>query len=279
MIDLSQLTPSQWLVLAGLLGLCTGSFLNVVAHRLPIMMQRAWDQEMAEIQGRDIEPAPGLNLMLPKSHCPACKAPLRWWQNIPLLSFLVLKGRCGHCYAGISWRYPIVEFCTAMAFVGLAWIHPPGWVPVFMMGFVAALIALAVIDLDTYLLPDDITLPLMWAGLLLNLATGQVSLESAVIGASAGYMILWMIYQGFKFATGKEGMGYGDFKLLAAIGAWLGAYSLFTVILFASVFGVFFGLLVQKLRGKNRNEPFPFGPCLVLGALAWMAGLNLGNWI
>ena len=279
MIALSELTHPQWLAFSGLLGLCIGSFLNVVIHRLPIMMQRAWAQEVAEIQGHPTQPAPTLNLIGPASHCPHCNTPLAWWQNIPLLSFLLLKGQCKHCQAPISWRYPLVELFTACAALGVAHLHSPSTQALLLMGFVFTLIALTAIDLDTYLLPDDLTLPLLWAGLLFNLVFEHVSLTNAVIGASAGYLLLWSIYQLFKLATGKEGMGYGDFKLLAAIGAWLGVQSLFTILLSASLFGIFFGLLIQTLRGKQRHEAFPFGPCLALGAFAWLGGFDISRWI
>lgn len=279
MIALNALEPNQWLLLAATLGLCIGSFLNVVAHRVPIMMQRAWDADLAEAQGKEHEPLPRFNLLVPRSHCPACKTPLKAWQNIPVLSYLFLKGRCGHCSSKISLRYPIVELLCAALFVGVAWLNAPGVVGLGLMGFTACLLALALIDLDTYLLPDDITLPLLWAGLLFNLFTEQIPLASAVSGAALGYMVLWLIYQGFKLLTGKEGMGYGDFKLLAAIGAWLGVSTLFSVVLFASVFGIAFGLAIQTIRGKKKSDAFPFGPCLVMGAFASMAGFDLTRWL
>lgn len=269
----------MWLSLAALLGLCIGSLLNVVAHRLPIMMQRAWDADLAEAQGREPEELPRFSLFLPASHCPACKTPLKAWHNIPVLSYLLLRGKCGHCHSHVSLRYPIIELLCAALFLAVAYQYPPGAVALALMGFTASLLVLAVIDLDTYLLPDSITLPLLWVGLLFNLFTETVPLASAVGGAALGYSILWLIYQLFKLATGKEGMGYGDFKLLAAIGAWLGAASLFSVVLFASVSGVVFGLIIQSIRGKKKTDAFPFGPCLVMGALAWMAGFDLAKWI
>ncbi len=274
--DLSQ---TQWLIYSGLLGLCIGSFMNVVIHRLPVMMERAWEADLAQAQGKDPVEQPRFSLLLPKSHCPACKTPLSWWQNVPVFSYLVLKGKCGHCASPISVRYPLIEMMTGALFLAVASTHPPGWLGLAMMGFVACLITLAVIDLDTYLLPDDITLPLMWAGLLVNMTFGSVSLESAVLGAALGYTLLWTIYQLFKLTTGKEGMGYGDFKLLAAMGAWLGAPALFSIILFSSVFGIFFGLVIQTLRGKKKTDAFPFGPSLVMGAFAWMAGFDLMKWL
>lgn len=269
----------MWLALSTLLGLCIGSLLNVVAHRLPIMMQRDWDADLAEAQGREPEPQPRFSLFLPASHCPACKTPLKAWHNIPVLSYLLLRGKCGHCHSHVSLRYPLIELLCAGLFLTVAYQYPPGALAFALMGFTASLLVLAVIDLDTYLLPDSITLPLLWVGLLFNMFTETVPLASAVSGAALGYCILWLIYQLFKLATGKEGMGYGDFKLLAAIGAWLGVASLFSVVLFASVSGIAFGLIIQSIRGKKKTDAFPFGPCLVMGALAWMAGFDLAKWI
>lgn len=279
MTALNSMDPMHWLILCILLGLCTGSFLNVVAYRLPIMMQREWDSDLAEAQGREPEELPRFNLWLPASHCPACKTPLKAWHNIPVLSFLLLRGKCGHCHSAVSWRYPLIELLCAALFAAVACTQPPGLSGLALMAFAACLLVLAVIDLDTYLLPDSLTLPLMWAGLLFNLLGGSVPLESAVSGAALGYLILWFIYQAFKLLTGKEGMGYGDFKLLAAIGAWMGAVSLFSVVFFASVFGIAFGLIIQTIRGKKKTDAFPFGPCLVMGAFAWMAGFDLTRWI
>jgi leader peptidase (prepilin peptidase) / N-methyltransferase len=275
---LNEVLGPEWLLLSSLLGLCIGSFLNVVAFRLPVMMQRAWDADLAEAQGRVPDELPRFNLLLPSSHCPACKKPLKAWHNIPVLSYLLLRGRCGHCASPISMRYPLVEILCGGLFAAIAHAYPPGAVALALMGFSACLLVLAMIDLDTYLLPDSLTLPLLWAGLLFNLFTGFTPLASAVGGAALGYMVLWLIYQLFKLATGKEGMGYGDFKLLAAIGAWLGAVSLFSVVLFASVSGIVFGLIIQTIRGKKKTDAFPFGPCLVMGALAWMAGFDLTRW-
>ncbi len=270
---------AQWLGFSIALGLCIGSFLNVVAHRLPIMMERAWDAEMAAIQEREPEEHPRFNLILPPSHCTACKKPLKLWHNIPVLSYLLLRGRCGFCASPIGLRYPLVELTCAALFAIVAWHLPPGLLALGLMGFCATLLVLALIDLDTFLLPDSLTLPLLWAGLLFNLVTARVPLESAVTGAAVGYLILWAIYKVFKAITGKEGMGYGDFKLLAAMGAWLGVGALFDIVLIASVSGIFFGLGLQTLRGKGRNEAFPFGPCLVFGAFGHMAGLQLARWV
>jgi leader peptidase (prepilin peptidase)/N-methyltransferase len=278
LIELLAHDPTLWLVLSTLLGLCVGSFLNVLVYRFPIMMNRAWAAEASEAFDLHNPPAPSFNLLLPASHCPACQTRLAWWENIPLLSFLWLKGHCHHCHTPVSWRYPLVELTSGVAGLVLAWFYPPTLQTCGLMVFVYTLIALTLIDLDTYLLPDDITLPLLWLGLLFNLYYQWTPLNMAVLGACTGYLLLWSIYQLFKALTGKEGMGYGDFKLLAAMGAWLGVQSMFTVIFMASVFGVFFGLIIQKIRGKHHNEPFPFGPSLVVGAFTWLAGIDLSNW-
>ena len=279
MITLNSLDPAPWLSLAVVLGLCVGSLLNVVAYRLPIVMQRNWDAELAEAQGRDPEEHPRFNLFWPPSHCTACKTPLKIWHNIPVLSYILLRGKCGHCQSRVSIRYPIVELICGGLFAALAWLYPPGTTALALMVFAACLLVLGLIDLDTYLLPDSITLPLLWAGLLFNLFSQHVALQSAVLGAVAGYLVLWLIYQVFKLTTGKEGMGYGDFKLLAAIGAWLGVDSLLSITLFASLSGIVFGLIIQTIRGKKKTEAFPFGPCLVMGAFAWIAGFDVAKWM
>jgi leader peptidase (prepilin peptidase) / N-methyltransferase len=279
LITLNSLDPAPWLSLAIVLGLCVGSLLNVVAYRLPIVMQRNWDAELAEAQGREPDEHPQFNLLWPPSHCTACKTPLKIWHNIPVLSYILLRGKCGHCQSHVSIRYPIVELICGGLFATLAWLYPPGTTAIALMVFAACLLVLAFIDLDTYLLPDIITLPLLWAGLLFNLFSQHVVLQSAVLGAVTGYLVLWLIYQAFKLATGKEGMGYGDFKLLGAIGAWLGVDSLLSITLFASVSGIVFGLIIQTIRGKKKTDAFPFGPCLVMGAFAWIAGFDLAKWM
>lgn len=262
-----------------LFGLCIGSFVNVVAHRLPLMMQAQWDEEIALATEQPIPERKRFNLMLPASHCPSCKSRLKPIENIPVFSWLFLKGRCSHCGKAISARYPLVELFVGAGFGLIAWAHPAGWQAVAWMLFFTTLVCLALIDLDTFLLPDDLTLPLLWTGLTFNLITHQTPLEMAVLGAICGYMILWLIYHAFKLATGKEGMGYGDFKLLAAGGAWFGVESLFTILLVSSVSGIVFGIAIQKLRDLKRNEPFPFGPSLVFGMFCWMGGFNVLDWV
>ncbi len=240
-----------------------------------MMMEAQWEADLREAKGEEPVAQPRFNLLLPRSHCPSCKTPIKPWHNIPVISFLLLKGKCAHCHASFGWRYPVVELFTGISFGILAYMHPPSLLAVGLMGLSAALIVLALIDLDTFLLPDAITLPLIWAGLLINLMTAAVPLGDAVVGAMAGYLILWLIFHAFKLATGKEGMGYGDFKLLAATGAWFGYASLFSVLLVSSVSGVVFGLAIQKMRGVDHTEPFPFGPSIVFGTFCWMAGLDV----
>lgn len=256
---------------AALLGLIIGSFLNVVIHRLPIMMEREWQAHCAQRQGAEPDAAPSrFNLFVPRSACPQCGHLIAWYENLPLLSYLFLKGRCSACGQAIPLRYPVVELLTGAFF---AWVVAQfGEVSTVhvIAGFVlvAFLIALAFIDLDTYLLPDSLTLPLLWIGLLLNLDARFVPLEEAVIGAVAGYLVLWAVYWLFKLTTGKEGMGYGDFKLLAALGAWFGWKMLLPIVLLSSLLGALVGIALILFAGHARAKPIPFGPYLVLGGLA-----------
>lgn len=254
------------------LGLAIGSFLNVVIHRLPRMMERDWAAQCAELRGETPEPAEPYSLARPRSRCPNCSRPVGAFENIPVLSFLFLRGRCHGCGQPISWRYPIVEALTGILFGGIAWNLGPGLAAAGAMGFVAAMTALTFIDLDTQLLPDDITLPLLWTGLLLNVSGTYTDLTSAVVGAIAGYLSLWTVYWLFKLATGKEGMGFGDFKLLAAIGAWLGWQVLPLTILLSSFVGALVGIGLIVLARHGRNVPIPFGPYLAVAgiiALFW----------
>jgi leader peptidase (prepilin peptidase)/N-methyltransferase len=250
-----------------ILGLMIGSFLNVVIYRLPEMMKRSWLQQCAELQGKETEVLPTFNLFTPRSACVQCGHKITAWENIPIISYLMLRGRCSRCHTRISPRYPIVEVITALMSGFVAWHYGYGFVVIAALILVWALIALAVIDLNTQLLPDDITLPLLWIGLLVNTNHGFTDIQSAVIGAVAGYLSLWSIYWCFKLTTGKEGMGYGDFKLLATIGAWLGWSMLPIVILFSSLVGAFVGIGLILTAKLNRNIPIPFGPYLVGGAL------------
>lgn len=254
---------------ATLLGLCVGSFLNVVIHRLPKMLEREWRLQCAELSGKTTAPDEAkFNLITPRSQCPNCHHPIRAWENIPLISyFLILKGRCSACQAPISARYPWVEAFTAALSGFCVWHFGPGWPAVGALFLVWALIALAFIDLDTQLLPDAITLPLLWLGLLFNLQNCYTSLSSAVIGAMVGYLALWTVFWLFKLATGKEGMGYGDFKLLAALGAWLGWSMLPAIILLSSVVGALVGISLIVFARHGRNTPIPFGPYLAAAGL------------
>ena len=257
---------------AALFGLAIGSFLNVVIHRLPRMMERDWAAQCADLRGEPPAASEAYSLLRPRSHCPHCNRPVGAFENIPVLSFLFLRGRCRGCSQPISWRYPIVEALTGLLFGVVAWLLGPTLAAAGAMGFVAAMVALTFIDFDTQLLPDDITLPLLWAGLLLNISGTYTDLTSSVVGAVAGYLSLWTVYWLFKLATGKEGMGYGDFKLLAAIGAWLGWKMLPLTILLSSLVGALVGIALIVLAKRGRNVPIPFGPYLATAgiiALFW----------
>ena len=256
------------IALAALLGLLVGSFLNVVIHRLPQMMERRWAAECAEMSGQPAPKSPPLNLMHPRSRCPSCGAGIAWHQNIPVLSYLVLRGKCQACGTSIGLRYPLVEILTGGLFAWVFAVHGPAWPSLAWMGFVAALIALAFIDWDTTLLPDDITLPLVWAGLVVAAwGWSGIGLQDALWGAVAGYLSLWSIYWAFKLLTGKEGMGYGDFKLFAALGAWLGWQALIPIILMASVIGAVVGIAMKFTSGLREGGYVPFGPFLAFGGL------------
>jgi leader peptidase (prepilin peptidase) / N-methyltransferase len=265
-----------FIVCAGLFGLTIGSFLNVVIYRLPRMMQAEWQAQCSELEGREPEPAPRFNLLVPGSHCPACKTPLRIRDNLPLISYFASGRRCAHCGAGISARYPIVEALTAALSVWVAWRFGFGLPGLAALAFTFVLIALTFIDADTTLLPDSLTLPLLWAGLLLNTNGTFVPLNEAVIGAASGYLILWSIYWLFKLATGKEGMGYGDFKLLGALGAWFGWKMLLPIVLLSSVVGAVVGIALLILARRGRDIPIPFGPYL---ATAGFIALVYGDFI
>ena len=259
--------------IAAVLGLAVGSFLNVVIHRLPRMLQAQWKAQCAELEGRPAPDAPRYNLWTPASQCPACGRPLRAMHNIPVVSYLALRGRCAFCGSPISARYPIVEALTAVLFVWTA-VHF-GWSAAGACALVLTsfLLALAMIDADTTLLPDDLTQPLLWLGLLINLRATFAPLPEAVIGAAAGYLSLWSVYWLFKLVTGKEGMGYGDFKLLAAFGAWLGWKMLLPIILVSSLVGALVGIGLIVLARRGREIPIPFGPYLAAaGFLTLMYG-------
>ncbi|MCL2658295.1 MAG: A24 family peptidase [Betaproteobacteria bacterium] len=261
-----------FITIAGLFGLCIGSFLNVVIHRLPKMMEQDWQREAAELRGEQAPAFEPISLSRPASRCPHCGTRIAAWQNLPLLSYLILGGRCGHCKARISPRYPIVELAGGLLAGACAWQFGPNWTALAAMVFCWSLLALTFIDLDTQLLPDSITQPLLWLGLLLNLRPFFVDLPTAVIGATLGYLSLWSVFWAFKLLTGKEGMGYGDFKLLAAIGAWLGWKLLPFVILASSAIGAIIGIGLMLFARHGRETPIPFGPYLAgagIAALFW----------
>ncbi len=275
-INLLAGNPPAFIVFALVLGLLIGSFLNVVIHRLPLMMEREWREQCAELDERELTEEPKLNLVTPRSRCPHCGHAITALENIPIISYLLQRGRCRGCGEPISVRYPVIELCAGLLAAMAAWHFGWGWIAAGAMLFGWALLALTVIDLDHHLLPDDITLPLLWLGLLFNLFGVYSDLESAVIGAMAGYMSLWLVFQGFKLITGKEGMGFGDFKLLAVCGAWMGWQMLPVVILLSSVVGAIVGILMILLRGHGRSTPIPFGPYL---AGAGLIALYLGEHI
>ncbi len=267
MLDLFTQHPGLYMASVALFGLLVGSFLNVVIHRMPRMLEREWREQCAWLQGHEPEQGERYNLVLPPSACPKCGHAIRWYENIPLLSWVALGGRCSQCKAAITPRYPLVEALTGLLFAAAAW----NWgvtIDVFWVWtLLAALLALTFIDFDTHLLPDNLTLPLAWIGLLANLSGRFAPLDEAVLGAVAGYFSLWSVYYLFKFLTGKEGMGFGDFKLLAALGAWLGWKMLLPIVLVASLIGAMFGIALILFKGQARGKPIPFGPWLALGGV------------
>ena len=264
-----------FLTTAAVVGLVVGSFLNVVTLRLPRMMERTWRRDYQQMLESDlaaqIPSNDSLNLISPPSTCPQCGHRIRPWENIPVISYLLLRGRCAKCRKTISIRYPIVELLSAMLSIPVAYVFGASLTTLAVLIFTWSLVALAVIDIDHQLLPDDITLPLLWLGLLANSQALIVPLEQALLGAIGGYLSLWSVFWGFKLLTGKEGMGYGDFKLLAALGAWLGWKALPLVIILSYFVGAAVGIGLILLRGRDRNIPIPFGP--YLATAGWIAML------
>lgn len=272
-----QLHPAVLVAACLLLGLLVGSFLNVVIHRLPKMLERAWQQQCAELRGEEVTVLPAYNLLVPRSACPHCQHAISAWENVPLFSYVLLRGKCRGCAAPISPRYPLIELFTALLSGFAAWHFGFGMMTCAALLLIWILVALTAIDFDTQLLPDDLTLPLLWLGLLFNLFGTFTSLPSAVLGAVFGYLSLWGVYWAFKLLTGKEGMGYGDFKLLAALGAWLGWQMLPLIILLSSLVGAVIGITLIVALKRGRNIPIPFGPYLAGGgliALFWGANLT-----
>jgi leader peptidase (prepilin peptidase)/N-methyltransferase len=271
-LALGREMPAFFVGFVILLGLIVGSFLNVVIHRLPIIMEREWRAFCAELAEQPAPTTETFNLVTPRSRCPSCAGPVRAIDNIPLLSYLFLRGKCHHCGAPISLRYPIVEALTGVISGYVAWRFGVSFITLSALLFCWALIALTFIDADTQLLPDQITQPLIWLGLLANLGGLFTDIQSSVMGVVAGYFTLWTVYWLFKLVTGKEGMGYGDFKLLAAIGAWLGWQLLPVVILLSSLVGATVGVSLILFARHERSQPIPFGPYLAGGgiiALLW----------
>lgn len=274
--------PGEWLAASPALfvaaclvvGLLVGSFLNVVVYRLPIMLDRQWRAQCDELAGRDPTQPDRFNLIVPRSACPACRAPIRAHHNVPVVSWLLLRGRCASCGARISARYPLVEALSGIASALVAWKYGYGWHALAALVVTWFLIALTFIDVDTQLLPDNLTLPLMWLGLAASLwgpavdSPLPVDTRSAIIGALAGYLSLWSVYHFFRVATGKEGMGYGDFKLLAALGAWLGWTALLPIVLLSAAVGAVVGIVILARRGQDRSTPIAFGP--FLAAAGWL---------
>ncbi len=257
-------------LLVTLLGLLVGSFLNVVIHRLPLMLQRDWQRECAELNGQTPAEAPPFNLCTPRSRCPHCRHQLGALDNIPVLSWLWLRGRCRYCQASVAKRYPLVELASAALAALALWRFGASPQLLAALLFSWTLLCMTLIDIDHLLLPDDLTLPLLWLGLLLNINGLFVSLQSAVLGAAFGYGILWSLYWLFKLATGKEGMGYGDFKLLAAIGAWFGWQALLPVLLLASFTGAALGIGLMATRKLGEDRVLPFGPALALAGWLYL---------
>ena len=278
-IELLRAHPGWFLLWIGLLGLAVGSFLNVVIHRLPQMLERGWKAECREYLGleEDVSDSEPLSLSKPRSRCPACGHAISALRNIPVISYLLLHGRCANCDTAIGARYPLVELTTAVLSLAVAWHFGVTWQTLAGLIFTWVLVALAMIDLDTQLLPDQITLPFLWLGLFFNLFGVFTDLQSAVIGAIAGYLVLWVVFQLFRLLTGKEGMGFGDFKLLALFGAWFGWQMLPQIILIASVVGAVSGLGLILLRRHEQGKPIPFGPYLAVAgwiALLWGQQIN-----
>jgi len=268
-VEILQASPALFITVITILGLLIGSFLNVVIYRLPVMMQREWQQQCDELNGKELKPIDDFTLSRPRSRCPKCQHEITSLENIPVLSYLALGGKCSQCKTAISARYPLIEAFTGLLSGLVAWQFGLDWSCLGALLLTWSLIALSFIDIDHQLLPDSITLPLMWLGIIFSFFAVYTDLNSSIIGAIAGYLSLWLVYQGFKLVTGKEGMGYGDFKLLAALGAWLGWALLPTIVLLSSLVGAIIGISLIVFRKHQRDIPIPFGP--YLAAAGWIA--------
>jgi leader peptidase (prepilin peptidase)/N-methyltransferase len=272
LVNLLEHNPALFTGVVFLLGLLVGSFLNVVIHRLPQMMERDWQTQCRDYLGEAAEDQSPLSLLRPASHCPHCGHKIRFYENVPILSYLWLRGKCSACQQPISIRYPVIELLTAVTSAVIAWHFGFGWQAAAGLLLTWALIALSMIDTDHQLLPDSITLPFLWLGLTLSLFPVFADMRSSLIGAIAGYLSLWTVYQVFKLLTGKEGMGFGDFKLLALLGAWMGWQALPMIILLSSAVGAVLGGALIAIQGRDRAQPIPFGPYLAIAgwvALLW----------
>ena len=274
LISLLESSLTFFLATVFVLGLMVGSFLNVVIYRLPVMMEREWKAQAREFTGEvdDAGEEAPFSLSRPASRCPSCSHKIRFYENIPVLSYLILRGKCSSCKAAISLRYPLIELLTGILSVVVAWHFGFGWQTAAALLLTWALIALSMIDIDHQLLPDAITLPFLWLGLLLSLFPVFADIRDSLIGAIAGYLSLWTVYQLFKLVTGKEGMGYGDFKLLALLGAWMGWQALPMIVLLSSAVGAVLGGAMILIQGRDRAQPIPFGPYLAIAgwiALLW----------
>ncbi|MEJ6476638.1 A24 family peptidase [Pseudoalteromonas piscicida] len=286
MQDIFHLMQTQlwyWLLTVGLVSLCIGSFLNVVILRLPKMMQLNWQSEcrvlLADELPQQQTQVPTFNLVKPNSHCPSCKTPIKAWQNIPLISWLLLKGKCNHCGTAISVRYPLVELSTALLSIWVAWHFGASLEAVLYIVITWVLVALTVIDIDEMLLPDQLTLPTLWLVLVVSCFGVGVEPKTAIVGAAVGYLSLWSVYWLFKLLTGKEGMGYGDFKLLAVFGALMGWEAILTIVLLSSLVGAVIGSIQLSIQGRDKATPIPFGPYLAIaGWITLMYGEQLQRW-
>ncbi len=270
--------PALAIASAAALGLLVGSFLNVVILRLPLRMQWQWERDAREVLALEapatVESAPP-GIVVERSHCPKCQHQLAWWENIPLLSFIALGGKCRGCKARISWQYPAVEALTGLLFALIVWRYGITWQAGALLVVTGFFVAMSGIDARTTLLPDALTLPLLWFGLLVSLVPLFVSPADAILGAAVGYLSLWSVYWGFKLLTGKEGMGFGDFKLLAAIGAFCGWKAILSVVLMSSIIGAIVGVLLIAIQGRDRATPIPFGP--YLAAAGWVQMFHGGD--